>query len=387
MATTALDIITGALLNINSYSPGEPLNNADATTALNVLNDLLDSLSTDQCFVYTQVEQIFPWVSGQFQYSIGNPTGGTFVGYTVAGSPVITGVTVPANIAVGGDLTDVNVAVPAGATVTAFSGNIGATGFTFTVPPVGSSGTMTATWPAATGNYLITFSDGETRTGLFTLASAFVVWFGGALTGTPTVVGSVNINTITMSANALFTQITADTFTYTIPGDIKMGRPLRFRDGFTRANTSGVANLDFAFQMISFDRYKEELLKNVQGPWPYVAAYQPTFPYGTLYVYPAPGSNYVAHLFTDLIISDFTATTSAYNMPQGYSRALKKLLALELAPNYGKNPSPLLMSQAKEAKELIKAVNDTPVVTLRFDSAIASAQVNDAGWIIRGGFL
>lgn len=386
MATTALDIITGALLNINSYSPGETLGNADAQTGLNVLNDLLDSLSTDQCFVYTQVETLFPWIAGQYQYAVGNPIGGTFTGYTVVGSPIITGVTVPANIVAGGDLSDLTTAVPAGTTVLAFSGNTNATGIAFTVLPVGSGGTLTAPWPAATGRYLITFSDGETFTGIFTQTSTTVVWFGTVL-GSPSVNASVNINTITMSANATFTQIGADTFTYSVPGDIKMNRPLRFRDGFTRANTSGIANLDYAFEMISFDRYKEELLKNVQGPWPYVAAYQPTFPYGTLYVYPAPGSNYVAHLFTDLIISDFAATTTAYSMPQGYSRALKKLLALELAPNYGKTPSPLLITQAKEAKELIKAVNDTPVVTLRFDSAIANAQVRDAGWIIRGGFF
>lgn len=325
MATTALDIITGALLNINSYSPGETLANSDAQVALNVLNDLLDSLSTDQCFVYTQTETIFPWIAGQYQYTVGNPIGGTFVGTVTGGSPTITGIaTIPGNLVIGGTLTDQGAVIPSG----------------------------TSLVPA------------------------------------PTTILAIGATTVTMSANASATPaINPDTMTYTVPGNIPMGRPLRFRDGFTRANTSGISNLDYSFQMISFDRYKEELLKNVQGPWPYVAAYQPTFPYGTLYVYPAPGSNYTAHLFTDLIINDFVATTTVYSMPQGYSRALKKLLALELAPNYGKTPSPLLITQAKEAKELIKSVNDTPVVTLKFDSAIATSQVNDAGWIIRGGFV
>src|SRR6266702_6107672 len=118
MATTALDLITGALLNINSYSPGEALAANDAQVGLNVLNDLIESLSTDQCFVYTQIETLFPWTAGQYQYSVGNPVGGTFVGYTTVGRPVITGVTVPAGIAAGGDLTDVNAAVAAGATIT-----------------------------------------------------------------------------------------------------------------------------------------------------------------------------------------------------------------------------------------------------------------------------
>lgn len=325
MASTALDIITGALLNINSYSPGETLSNADAQTALNVLNDLIDSLSNDQCFMYTQIENIYPWIQGQYEYSVGNPVGGTFVGTVTGGSNVITGITsIPANLAIGGTLTDLGAVFPSGT----------------------------------------------------------------SLAPVPTTVTAIGATTVTMSANALATPaINPDTITYTVPGNIPISRPLRFRDGFTRATTSGNSNLDYAFELVSFDRYKEELLKNVQGPWPYIASYQPTFPYGTLYVYPAPGASYTAHLFTDLIISEWPNTTTAYTLPQGYTRALKKLLALELAPNYGKTPSPQLMMQAKEAKDLIKAVNDSPVVCLRFDSSIARSQSADAGWIMRGGFV
>lgn len=323
-SSTAADIITGALLNINSYSPGETLAAMDAKTGLDTLNDLIDSLSGDECFVYTQSEFIFPWIAGQYQYSVGNPVGGTFVGTLTGGSPIITGVTqIPANLIAGSTLTDQQAQI-------------------------------------ATGT---------------------------ALVPVPTTVIGIGVNTVTMSAPALATPaINPEPITYTVPGNIGMGRPLRFRDGFTRATTSGNANLDYAFSMVSFDRYKEELLKNVQGPWPYIAAYQPTFPYGTLYVYPAPGTNYTAHLFTDLIISEWAQTTTAYALPQGYARALKKLLALELAPAYGKTPSPQLITQAKEAKDLIKAVNDSPVVTLRFDSAIVRSQSQDAGWIMKGGF-
>jgi hypothetical protein len=324
-ATTALDLITGALLNINSYSPGETLAPQDAQTGLNVLNDLIDSLSTDQCFVFTQVETLFNWVAGQYQYSVGNPVGGTFVGTVTGNSNVITGVTqIPANLVVGATLTDQGAVFPSGT----------------------------------------------------------------ALIPVPTLVTAVGANTVTMSANATATpSINPDTITYTVPGNIPIGRPLRFRDGFTRATTSGNSNLDYSFEMVSFDRYKEELLKNVQGPWPYIAAYQPTYPYGQLFVYPNPGAAYQAHIFTDLIISEWAATTAAYSLPQGYTRALKKLLALELAPNYGKTPSPQLITQAKEAKDLIRAVNDTPVVTLKFDSSIVRSQSQDAGWVMKGGFV
>jgi hypothetical protein len=322
MASTALDIVLGGLLDINSYSPGEALDASDGQAALNRLNDLVGSLSADKAFIYTQVETIYNWIAGQYEYSVGNPVGGTFTGTLSSASPTITGVTVPAGLIVGGTLSDIGGAIPSGTLI----GAIGSTTISM-------------------------------------------------------------VNALGVPVNALLTPIpNPEPITYTIPGNIPIGRPLRFNDGFTRATASGNANLDYAFEMISFDRYKEELLKNVPGPWPYVATYQPTFPYGTLYVYPAPGANYQAHIFTDLILSEFASLTVPYAMPQGYTRALKKLLALELCPQYGKTPSPQLILQAKEARMLIKQVNDSPVKTLRFDTAIARSQANDASWIVHGGF-
>jgi hypothetical protein len=159
---------------------------------------------------------------------------------------------------------------------------------------------------------------------------------------------------------------------------------LRFRSGFSRVQQG--ASLDYTFTFTDFDNYKRELLKNVQGPWPFVASYQPTFPYGTAYFYPAPSAAYTAHLFSDIILTEFASTTTPYSMPQGYTRALKKLLALELAPIYGKTPSPELRKQAKEAMDLIKGTNEVPVAVLQYDTAIVRTQTNDASWAQTGGF-
>jgi hypothetical protein len=323
MATTALDLITGALLNINSYSPGEPLNASDGQTGLNVLNDLVDSLSNEESFVYTQAETVFPWINNQFQYSVGNPIGGTFLGTVTGGSNVITGVTnIPSNLKVGAYITDLAAVIP-------------------------------------TGNNLVPV---------------------------PTTVTAIGVNTVTLSAPATATPANPDQLTYTVPGDIVMPRPLHFRNGFSRSTTSSNASLDYYFEMVSFDRYKEELLKNINGPWPIIASYQPTFPYGTLYVYPNPNSGYTAHVFTDLIIKSFASLNSAYSLPEGYTRALKTLLSLELAPIYGKQPAPVLLTNAKAARELLKVTNANPVVTLRFDSSLVRADTPDRSWIMHGGF-
>lgn len=385
VTSTASDIILGALLNINAYAIGQTLNAQIASTCMQVLNDLLDSLSIDQAFIYTQNENIVQWTPGQYQYTIGNPTAVPFAGYTTQGSTIITGATIPAALVVGASLTDQLASIPAGTTVTAVSSGANPTAITFTGAPTGSAATLNSPWAGAGGLYLISFSDGEFRSGSFAGGSTVVNWTP-TLAGTPTTSASVNTNTVMMSNPANQTLTTGDQITYTTPGDFDFQRPARIRRSFTRVTTSAASGLDYWFEMISFERYNEIGLKTVPGPWPYLAAYQPTFPLGTLWVYPSPSIAGQVFLYTDLILSQFTSLTQLVNLPQGYNRALKKLLALELCPTFGKNPSPQLILQAKEAKNLLKDQNSSPVTTLRYDADLVYANHNDAGWCLDGGF-
>jgi len=328
VTTTASDLILGGLLQINAYSPGQTLSNQVGSQVLQILNDLVDSLSTDQAFIYTQSENIFQWTSGQYQYTIGNPTASNTFGATAtAGSPTLTAIANPSaitvafglnssGIQVGGTLSDTQAYIPSGTTIVS-------------VDTVGG--------------------------------------------------------TLTMSQNAIASGATS--VSYTIPGNFAIPRPLRVRNSFTRVTTSAATGLDYFIDVISFDRYNEIGLKSVPGPWPYVMAYQQTFPYGTLWVYPNPQIEGAAYIFTDLILSEFTSLTQQINLPQGYNRALKKLLGLELCPMFGKTPSPELILQAKEAKNLIKSQNDSPVTTLRYDSDLIYSRHTDASWVITGGFV
>ena len=114
-----------------------------------------------------------------------------------------------------------------------------------------------------------------------------------------------------------------------------------------------------------------------------LAAYVPL---RTLWIYPNPSIAGEVHLFTDYIIQEFSSLTQTVNLPQGYARALKKLLALELAPTFGKTPSPQLVTQAKEAKEMLQDLNTSPVTALRYDSDLVYSRHTDASFIMDGGF-
>ena len=58
-------------------------------------------------------------------------------------------------------------------------------------------------------------------------------------------------------------------------------------------------------------------------------------------------------------------------LPPGYERALRYALAVELAPEFGKTPSPIVLSTAAESFGLIKSRNAQPQY-LYFDATLTS---------------
>lgn len=120
-ATTAQEIILGALKRINSYSSGESLSSSDAEDALETLNDLLDSFSTDDASVYASNENVFQFVSNQYVYTIGNYCAGTFAGVVSSGSVTVTMASVPSNMVINGDIAGIG--IPPGTTILGFTTN------------------------------------------------------------------------------------------------------------------------------------------------------------------------------------------------------------------------------------------------------------------------
>lgn len=168
---TTLDLIKSSLRAINSYQSGEQIASQDAQDCLDALWKLLDSLSTQKNFVYGSQEFILQWISGQIQYTIGNPLcteigEPPFTGTVTASSATITAVTqIPSDLAVGATLSDT---------------------------------------------------------------------YGGSVIPTGATVLAIGANTVTMSAPAKGSSVGLDQITYSIPGDFAIPRPLRITHGYTR---------------------------------------------------------------------------------------------------------------------------------------------------------
>jgi len=323
VTSTAFDLCSGAMRAINALEAGEPMGAQDQNDVLQALNDMLDSWSLDHLMVVASTENFVNFTGGQYQYTIGNAPGGTFTGTVTSGSAIITGVTVPSTLAVNAFLTSNQNLFPANVQVL-----------------------------------------------------------------------SIGANTVTMTANAIGTGTGADTVTYGIPGNFykdgvtgqPIARPLRITEAFTRITSSGNTGLDYPIDIITESKYTAIGYKGVPGPWPTALYYNPTYPLGNIYVYPNPSQAGTLHLWMDQVLSSFTSITQTVALPQGYSRAIKANLAIEIASEYGKTPAATLVARARESKAAIRNLNQGPAVTAFFDADIVRGKRNDAGWIMHGGF-
>jgi hypothetical protein len=312
--TTAADLITGALRQLNVLAAGEVVDASEGADALAVLNDLIDTWSTEHLTVFNNNENVLVLSAGKYSYTVGNPVGGQFSGVVTQGSNVITGVTIPTGIIVGSNLSAPG--IPSAAVVTAI------------------------------GTSTITFTPGLPATATFP----------------------------------------AQLITFTIPGDFPIERPLRITNVYTRLTQGGSTGIDYPCEIWSGDQYTSIGLKQQPGPWPKGVYYNENFPLGQLLFWPVPTMGGELHMWTDDVFTQFSNLTDTVQLPQGYARALKKNLALELAPEYNKTPSPALIAAARTSKMALKALNATPQTPATYDPAIGSSTRADAGWILHGGF-
>lgn len=238
------------------------------------------------------------------------------------------------------------------------------------------------------GTFAGTVTNGSSTITLATVPADMVAQGDLAGSGIPTGTTILSFNagagTVTMSANGTISP-GAQQIGYTIPGDLKMSRPLRVTKSFTRITTQ-TTGLDYPIEMIDQERYVSIGFKGIAAPWPIVAWYNPTMPLGTIYFYQNPSGSGELHLFTDTILTRFDSLTQDVLLPQGYARALKRLLGRDLAPEYGQEWTPQQEKLANEAYKFIKSLNQVPTPVSNYDSALLAGSKTDAGWILYGGF-
>ena len=111
---------------------------------------------------------------------------------------------------------------------------------------------------------------------------------------------------------------------------------------------------------------------NLTSDFPDSLFYNPTYPWGTIWLSPIPSINYPISFICDLVISEFASIYASVVLPPGYKTALQSSLLLECWPMFkadGSNPSQTQVRNAQMHKAAIKRTNMKPLRSI-FDSAI-----------------
>lgn len=112
--------------------------------------------------------------------------------------------------------------------------------------------------------------------------------------------------------------------------------------------------------------------------------YENNNPLGRIFLYPAGVSGYVLNLWSAKALTSFAALTTDYTLPEGVENMLVWNLAIRLAPDYDKEPTPFQRSQAKETKSAVEVScrrNSYPKSTLGIGEKSTGNIMS--GWLTR----
>lgn len=128
---------------------------------------------------------------------------------------------------------------------------------------------------------------------------------------------------------------------------------------------SGADVYEESLEILSMEEYAYQKDKTITG-YPRRMYYDGGYPLGTIYLHPIPSSG-ILKLFSEKSLTNYTSINDSITLPPGYERALRYNLAVELAPEYGKQASQTVMMVAFESKNFIENKNrendkDTMVV-------------------------
>lgn len=155
--------------------------------------------------------------------------------------------------------------------------------------------------------------------------------------------------------------IVASTASYTVGASatINIIRPTFVQGvGYTDSSVSPVSEMPLV--PLTEDGYRNYRQKTQTSTLPNYFYYNPTFAsgYATLYLLPIPtSSTLTGTLYAPQQIAQFSATSDTVSLPPGYARMLRKNLAVELAPSYGRQVDPELSKQARQSMEIVKRSN------------------------------
>jgi hypothetical protein len=155
-------------------------------------------------------------------------------------------------------------------------------------------------------------------------------------------------------------------------GDFVGNRPVLFDDA-TYYRDAGT-NVSFGIKFINQQQYDGIAVKTVTSTYPQVIFVNMTYPDATMTVYPKPTRDLEWHFISVQELSNPAVLTTNLTFPPGYLRAFVYNLAMEIAPEFGVEPSPQVTRIAMTSKRNLKRINNPDDIMSMPYSLIATRQ-------------
>jgi hypothetical protein len=138
-------------------------------------------------------------------------------------------------------------------------------------------------------------------------------------------------------------------------GDFVGNRPVLLDESTYYIAPSGVS---YGIKFINQSQYNGIAVKNATSTFPQVIFVNETFPDVEMFVYPKPTQVLTWHFVSVQELTQPANLATQLHFPPGYMRAFAYNLAMEMAPEYGVEPSPQVQRIAMTSKRNLKRINN-----------------------------
>jgi hypothetical protein len=138
-------------------------------------------------------------------------------------------------------------------------------------------------------------------------------------------------------------------------GDFVGLRPVLFDDATYFKAPNGVS---YGIKFINQQQYNGIAVKTVTSTYPQVIFANMTYPNVEMFIYPRPTQDLEWHFISVQELDQPAELVTELHFPPGYLRAFTYNLAMEIAPEFGVEPSPQVQRIAMTSKRNLKRINN-----------------------------
>lgn len=155
-------------------------------------------------------------------------------------------------------------------------------------------------------------------------------------------------------------------------GDFVGNRPILIDDSTYYRDTG--TNVSFGIKLINQQQYNGIAVKTVTSTYPQVMWVNMEYPNISMTVYPKPTRALEWHFISVQELDQPATLATQLTFPPGYLRAFTYNLAMEIAPEFGVEPSPQVKRIAMTSKRNLKRINNPDDVMSMPYSLVATRQ-------------